>query len=115
LDEPYQPTPSPHFTIEPCKYIDDKIAECDLKTDLKIIALTTAFNKAESTLNIRLESMNEFRQQLADQAGQFVTRKEAELAVDNAKNEMGARITTLQYLVVALILAFIGAFIKSLV
>lgn len=106
---------NPHLTIDPCQFIDDKIRASDEKTDLKIIALTTAFNKAESTLNIRLESMNEFRQQLADQAGTFVTRKESDMAIDNAKSELGARLTTLQYLVVALILAFIGSFIKSIV
>jgi hypothetical protein len=106
---------SQHIAVEACQYIDDKIRVSDEKTDLKIFALTTAFNKAESTLNIRLEGMNEFRQQLADQATTLLTRKESELAIENAKSEMSARITTLQYLVVALILAFIGAFIKSLI
>jgi hypothetical protein len=99
--------------IEPCKYINDKIHDTEEKTDLKIIALTAAFNKAESTLNIRLESMNEFRKQLADQAGTFISREEARLEIQNAVNELNSKITALQYLVLALILAFIGAFIKS--
>ena len=108
------PTDNPHLSIEPCQYIDDKIKHSDEKTDLKIVALTTAFNKAEATLNIRLESMNEFRQQLADQAGSFISREETRLEIQNAVNELNSKITALQYLVMALILAFIGAFIKSL-
>lgn len=102
------------LVIEPCKYIDDRIKHAEEKTDLKIVALTAAFNKAESTLNTRLESMNEFRQQLADQAGTFVSRKESDLAIEGCKKELESRITVLQYLIIAVILAFFGAFIKTI-
>jgi urate oxidase len=100
--------------IDTREYIDNKVEESDIKTELKIAALTQAFNKAEGTLAIRLDSMNEFRLQLADQASHFITRKEFQLAVDGNNKDLSAKVSALQYLVLALLLAFLGAFIGKI-
>jgi hypothetical protein len=45
--------------------------------DARLAAISTAVDKAEATLAVRLAGMNEFREQLKDQASRFITRDEA--------------------------------------
>ena len=49
--------------------------------DARFEAIARAVDKAESTLAARLAGMNEFRDQLKDQASRFVTREEVQLTV----------------------------------
>ena len=49
--------------------------------DARFEAICRALDKAEDTLAARLASMNEFRNQLKDQAAKFVTRDEVELTI----------------------------------
>ena len=44
--------------------------------DIRFDALQIAIEKAERTMNTRLEGMNEFRETLKDQSARFVTRDE---------------------------------------
>ncbi len=60
-----------HFN-EQIKWVD-KYFQKQLETSQK------AIEKAEQQLNTRLESMNEFRDTLRDQASQFTTRREFEI------------------------------------
>ena len=47
--------------------------------DARFEAICRALDKAEDTLAARLASMNEFRDQLKDQAAKFITREEVSL------------------------------------
>lgn len=49
----------------------------DKQFELNAVAL----DKAERTMNARLEGMNEFRETLKDQASRFVTRDQVELMI----------------------------------
>ena len=50
--------------------------------DLQILNMEKAVNIAKETLNIRLDSMNEFRGQLSDQVRNFPTRLETNANLD---------------------------------
>ena len=52
------------------------------------IALEKNFEEFKRTLEKRLETMNEFRESLRDQTGQYVTRKEVELTVDKLSSDI---------------------------
>lgn len=49
--------------------------------DLRFLENQRAIDKAERTMNSRLESMNEFRDTLKDQASKFITREETLLII----------------------------------
>jgi ribosome-associated translation inhibitor RaiA len=57
-------------------YVDIRFTDLQIKMDVHFSSIQTAIDKAETAINTRLEGMNEFRDQLKDQAGQFVTRPE---------------------------------------
>ena len=57
-------------------------------TDLKIQSLKEATELARTTLNIRLDSMNEFRGTLKDQSSLMFTRSEHELYKDKVDTWM---------------------------
>jgi hypothetical protein len=44
--------------------------------DLRFVEAQRGIDKAEATMSARLATMNEFRDQLKDQAGKFITRDE---------------------------------------
>jgi hypothetical protein len=50
--------------------------------DLRFTANQQAIEKAERTMNTRLEGMNEFRDTLKDQASRFLTREEVRLMIE---------------------------------
>ena len=56
-----------------------KIDAVEAKNELKINAVREAITLSQSTLNERLEKMNEFRESLNDQAKTFLTKNEHEL------------------------------------
>ena len=53
--------------------------------ETKINAIEKATILANENLKIRLESMNEFRNQMKDQAGTFVSRTELNLKIDSVE------------------------------
>lgn len=64
-------------TVDLKEYLNSRID--DVKDSVK-----TAYTSMEK----RLESMNEFRTQLKDQAARFVTREEMESKIDNLVEKM---------------------------
>jgi pyruvate-formate lyase len=68
------------------KAIDAAIVAQRAAVDAALIAANQATAKSEAANEIRFKSVNEFRQALSDQAGNFITRKEAEaMAERNAE------------------------------
>lgn len=57
-------------------YVDTRFADLLTTMNIRFASIQTAVDKAERATNTRLEGMNEFREQLKDQASQFVTRVE---------------------------------------
>jgi hypothetical protein len=64
--------------------------------DSRLIAIEHATNLAATTMEKRLDSMNEFRDTLRDQAGKFVTRDEANLQVARIHDSLIAKIEAIQ-------------------
>lgn len=56
--------------------------------DVQFAAVQRAVDKAETTLSVRLGGMNEFRDQLRDQASTFVSRREVESALQPIRDEI---------------------------
>src|SRR5947209_18170182 len=63
------------------KAVDAAIIAQRAAVDAALIAANQATAKAEAATEIRFQSVNEFRGQLADQATRFITRVEAEAAI----------------------------------
>lgn len=57
-------------------FLDIKFEELEKRLDMRDELNDKALTKAETTLSLRLESMNEFREQLKTQAATFITREE---------------------------------------
>jgi len=55
--------------------------------DTRLSAMDRATEQAYRTMESRLEGMNEFRNTLRDQAGQFVTRTEYKIAHDRLMDD----------------------------
>ena len=58
--------------------------------DLRFDEAQRAIDKAEATMRDRLAGMNEFRDQLKDQAGRFVTRDELSIIAGKQAEEIRA-------------------------
>jgi CHASE3 domain sensor protein len=56
--------------------------------DARFDAVCRAVDKAESTLSARLATMNEFREQLKDQAGTFISRRETEALLEPLRTDL---------------------------
>lgn len=65
-----------HQSISLEKYIDTRFEEICRYIDRRFEDSRLAIDKAEHSMNMRLEGMNEFRDQLRDQAARFITREE---------------------------------------
>jgi hypothetical protein len=61
------------------EYFDDKIEEVTKLYESKLFASDKAVQLASETLSIRLNSMNEFRSQLKDQAATLLTKNEFDI------------------------------------
>ena len=59
-------------------FLCNKISNLDQKMELTFKLNQSAIDKAESSMNARLESMNEFRDTLRDQNKTFITKSEHE-------------------------------------
>lgn len=68
------------WTIESLKeFEDEKVKQLEEKIDLQFSLNQTALDKAESRMNMRLESLNEWRGQLKDERNTFATKEEVRL------------------------------------
>ena len=86
-----------------CAQIDSleiRIGDLCRLLDLQITNMEKAVNIAKETLNIRLDSMNEFRGQLSDQVRNFPTRLEMnanldklELKITNTEKSINEKFT----------------------
>ena len=68
--------------------LEIRIGDLTKLLDLQIFNMEKAVNVAKDTLNIRLDSMNEFRGQLNDQSRSFVTRTELSVHVDKLETKL---------------------------
>ena len=82
----------------------DKIRELKEKTDLQFEMKQIALDKAESTTNIRLEGMNEFRNAMTDQQATFITKNEYDLKHEILSNKIDA-IQRIMYIAFGIVLA----------
>ena len=85
--------------------------------DERIQALDRAIDKAETQINERLKSMNEFREALRDQTGRLVTRTECGLLHEVVNRELKALrdATTKNTILVSLIVSIGVAVAVSLI
>jgi hypothetical protein len=74
------PTDPEHVTLR--EYFERLLAEHDKATALQFRNASIALEKAEKALTDRLAGMNEFRDQLREQAAQFATTKEVNAKFD---------------------------------
>jgi len=58
--------------------------------DLRFAEAQRGIDKAESTMSARLATMNEFRDQLKDQAGRFITREEMNALLGQVHDDVKA-------------------------
>lgn len=59
-------------------HLEAMIREMDRRYEQRFLASEHAVMKSENSMNVRLTSMNEFRDALNDQAGRMATRAELE-------------------------------------
>jgi predicted nucleotide-binding protein (sugar kinase/HSP70/actin superfamily) len=70
------------------KYFDLKIKDLEKVFNERIYAIKSATDKAETVLNLRLETMNEFRNQLNSERAQYVTRNTLDILLEGLRNEI---------------------------
>ena len=58
------------------EHLDHRFEDLYRFLEARFAGQTKAVEKAENSMNLRLEGMNEFRDQMKDQAATFVTREE---------------------------------------
>lgn len=105
------------------EYFDDKFEFLKKYMDVRFNAVDASTKLAADTLEIRLESMNEFRESMKDQAGSFITRAEhcammqkydseiASLMKAEAKSEGMA---TQKSVIIAYVIATIGIILSGI-
>ena len=85
------------------EYLDKRIDDLDVANDRAVQDAKTAADKAievnAKIIEKRLDSMNEFREQLRDQAGTFITRSEYEIANKSLSDKIDGLSTTAAILV----------------
>jgi hypothetical protein len=69
------------------EYFDRRLEDLDRRLGDRFVQSESAVAKAERTMNDRLNSMNEFRDALKDQASRMATRSELD-KVDHAVQEL---------------------------
>ena|SRR3990172_6160168 len=106
------------------KMFDQRIRDLEVLIGARFDAAQSAVDKAERSMNSRLEGMNEFRDTLKDQASKFITEerlKPIESAVDKlriseatlaGKASQTALLFTLFVSVVGLVIGIIEFFSK---
>jgi len=105
---------------------NNNLREKVIRLEEKLIAADKALEIAQKSMHDRLAGMNEFREQLKDQAGRFITRDELNLLIDKlelqidsntkAKNELqGKANASTMYISIALaIIAILVSLAKLL-
>jgi outer membrane PBP1 activator LpoA protein len=73
------------------EYINAQIVYTEKLFETRIQALEKTTSIAASQMEKRLESMNEFRQQLKDQSNTFVTRNEHQFVLDDIRSLRDSR------------------------
>jgi hypothetical protein len=71
------------------EYFDTKFDELEKQLALRDELTAKALIKADETLNLRLEGMNEFRAELTKQAQTFVNQAEFNLHVEKLETKIG--------------------------
>lgn len=72
-----------------CEHINAiKIAELEKRLQMHVAYQKEAVDRAASDLHERLATMNEFREQLKEQASRFVTRDELTLQLEALTNRI---------------------------
>jgi hypothetical protein len=69
-------------------YSDSRFSEMQRSVDLRSAVLQTAVDKSDQSMNKRFETVNEFRGQLKDQAGQFIIRDEYNATRDQIQQHL---------------------------
>jgi hypothetical protein len=68
-------TPDHHTPL--CELAKIRFCELDRRIAERFKSMQLAIDKAEHTINLRMESMNEFRSQIKEERNQYLTRREA--------------------------------------
>lgn len=89
-----------------------KIAELEKRLDLHVRYQKDAVDRAATELRDRLAAMNEFREQLKDQAAKFVTREEMAAQLNLAIHRIGWGIGLIATLAGAGIGSLVGYFVR---
>ena len=84
------------MTISLKEYFDLKFKELGKQLALRDSLTDKALIKAEESLNMRLEGMNEFRAQLTKQATEFVTHIEFNKSLEKINTEFNGYIEKLE-------------------
>lgn len=69
------------------EYFETRLHDLDRRMEARFTATELALDKAETSMGVRLDSMNEFRDALRDQASRMATRMELD-KVDEAVREL---------------------------
>lgn len=72
------------------EYMDVRFTALEAKIDARNQMSQLAIDKAEATMNDRLSGMNEFRDQLKDQAGLFATKEEVNKRAEVVDQRIGS-------------------------
>ena len=75
-------------TVSIKEYFDNKVVELQKYMDLKFDSIEKSTCLAQENLNLRLDSMNEFRNTMKDQAARFITREELSLMLDTMSKDI---------------------------
>ncbi len=80
----------PHTVVSLRQYMDSRLEAMDKAITLQFRSNEIAISKAESAVDYRLANLNEFRQSLADQTKNFVTRAEFDSLREAHESQMRA-------------------------
>jgi len=77
-----------HDAVSLKEHLESKITSLEDKMSVIMQLHQTAISKAEQTMNVRLENMNEFRAQMKDTASTYLTRAEFQQYVNGQDNRI---------------------------
>jgi len=85
------------------EYFDTKFADLEKQLALRDTLTEKALAKAEESLNVRLEGMNEFRAELTKQTQTFVNQAEFRLHIEKIESKIGI-LTKMMYIGIGILL-----------
>ena len=77
-----------HDGVSLKEHLESKISSLEDKMSVIMQLHQTAISKAETTMNVRLENMNEFRSQIKDTAATYLTKAEFDQYVKGQDNRI---------------------------